>query len=296
MTITKLSLNTSIEMKTLVGEPILLKVGEILWDDEISSCLMYGEIRPELWQRIWADELFHLSPEVTLQEPETFEETGLITLELALDKAIMRSLLDNTDPIATLLYRLGGTVAESNYLLHNASWRAYSVMQELPVPNNPDATLKIGFQTIWAGSKFIDAPKEAFNSLIECVIQFFEKQGWMYERQESGLFVSSITNNEHDWTLLVCTDSDQDLCIVYSVMPDTVPIDKRTAVAQQLSQVNYNLALGNFEIDLEDGELRFRTSLDLAGTQDKSPLIETLILANVGIMADWIEKLDKLII
>ena len=53
MTITKLSLDTSIEMKTLVGEPILLKVGEVLWDDEISSCLMYGEIRPELWQRIW---------------------------------------------------------------------------------------------------------------------------------------------------------------------------------------------------------------------------------------------------
>lgn len=150
---TKFSLDANIELQTLVGESICLKVQEINWDDEIPSCLMYGIVEPEQWPRIWEENLFQLNPEAILQDVVEFEEEGLITLELALDETILKSLLNSTDPIETFLYGLGGTTEESAVLLKSDSWQAHSVMQAIAVPSDPDATLQIGFQTIWAESK-----------------------------------------------------------------------------------------------------------------------------------------------
>lgn len=150
MDTTKLSLNANIELQTLIGESVALQVQEILWNPEIPSCLMYGMIEPEQWPRIWEEGLFQLSPEVVLQEPIEFEEEGLITLELSLDKTVLRSLLNDSDPLETFLYGLGGTTDEATVLLNSNSWRAHSVMQEIAVPKDPDANLQIGFQTIWA--------------------------------------------------------------------------------------------------------------------------------------------------
>lgn len=150
MSTTKLSLDAQIEMQTLVGEPLSLKVREILWDDEVPNCILYGIIEPSLWQRIWSDGLFQLSPETVLHEAETFEDKGAITLELALDREVLRSLLTSPDPIETFLYGLGGTTQESARILNSASWRAYSVMQESSVPDDPDTVLQTGFRTIWS--------------------------------------------------------------------------------------------------------------------------------------------------
>lgn len=147
---TKFSLDANIELQTLVGESICLKVQEINWDDEIPSCLMLGIVEPEQWPRIWEENLFQLSPKAILQDVVEFEEEGLITLELALDGTILQSLLNSTDPIETFLYGLGGTTEESAVLLRSDSWQAHSVMQAIGVPSDPDATLQIGFQTIWA--------------------------------------------------------------------------------------------------------------------------------------------------
>ncbi len=150
MSTTNISLDAKIEMQTLMGKPIPLKVQEIFWDAEMPNCIMYGIIELNLWQRIWADGLFQLSPEVVLHEPVEFEPEGSITLELALDETVLRSLLTKSDPIEAFLYGLGGTTEESTQLLQTSSWRAYSVMQQLPVPNDPEAILEIGFKTVWA--------------------------------------------------------------------------------------------------------------------------------------------------
>ena len=150
MSATKLSLNANIELQLPTGKSIPLNVQEILWNSEVPNCLIYGKISPEKWLSIWENRAFHLKPEVVLQDLVEFDEDGLITLELALDKTILQSLLTNTDPMETFLYGLGGTTDESEVLLKADSWQAHSVMQSIAVPNDPDATLQIGFQTTWA--------------------------------------------------------------------------------------------------------------------------------------------------
>lgn len=45
-------------------------------------------------------------------------------------------------------------------------------------------------------------------------------------------------------------------------MPVPVPADRRTAVSDFLTRVNWNLRLGRFVMDFTDGEIRFRQELD----------------------------------
>ena len=54
--------------------------------------------------------------------------------------------------------------------------------------------------------------------------------------------------------------------VVYSVLPDKAEDDhQRHRLYELLSWFNYGLILGNFEIDPRDGEVRYKTSMDVEG-------------------------------
>lgn len=153
MSLTKISLDAIVEIKTSTEEVISLKVQQIDWNAETPSCIMYGIINPAVWQKVWQNSLFKLSPEVAVHEPQEFEPEGDITLELALEPAILSLFLTKADPLEAFLYGLGGTTEASSKLLQSSSWRAYSVMQQIAVPTDPEALLQIGFKTVWAENK-----------------------------------------------------------------------------------------------------------------------------------------------
>jgi len=54
------------------------------------------------------------------------------------------------------------------------------------------------------------------------------------------------------------------LIAFYTHVQCRVPEPKRAALAEYLARANYGLWLGNFEMDLRDGEIRCETSLHLA--------------------------------
>lgn len=44
-----------------------------------------------------------------------------------------------------------------------------------------------------------------------------------------------------------------------TILPMNVPEDRRAAVSEYITRVNYTLLLGNFQMDLSDGELSYKT-------------------------------------
>jgi len=72
--------------------------------------------------------------------------------------------------------------------------------------------------------------------------------------------------------------------IFYSVAPEPVPETRRAAVSEYLTRAKAGLAVGNFELDLDDGQLRFKTSLDFEGEPLSATLVRNLIYANVRAM------------
>ena len=71
--------------------------------------------------------------------------------------------------------------------------------------------------------------------------------------------------------------------LFYSVLEQPCPLDQRPQLAWFLTRANYGLNIGNFELDLGDGQVRYKTSVDIDGTTDSlSPdLFRNLVYPNV---------------
>jgi hypothetical protein len=61
-----------------------------------------------------------------------------------------------------------------------------------------------------------------------------------------------------------------------------VPEGRRAAVAEALSRINWRLRLGCFEMDWSDGELHFRTSVDVAGGCLAPAMVGSLLFAGMS--------------
>ena len=55
------------------------------------------------------------------------------------------------------------------------------------------------------------------------------------------------------------------LVLLYLAIEDTIPVEARPRLCEYLCRANYGLAMGNFEIDMNDGEVVFRISADVEG-------------------------------
>jgi hypothetical protein len=65
--------------------------------------------------------------------------------------------------------------------------------------------------------------------------------------------------------------------LVYAVCPVRVPEPARPSVAEFITRANYGLRIGNFELDYDDGEVRYKTSLDFEGESLTFNLVRGLL-------------------
>ncbi len=72
--------------------------------------------------------------------------------------------------------------------------------------------------------------------------------------------------------------------LIYSVMTEDVPSEQRSAVAEFLTRVNYVMTIGNFEMDYDDGEVRYKTSVDVEGDRLSMATARQLFALNVATM------------
>jgi hypothetical protein len=69
-------------------------------------------------------------------------------------------------------------------------------------------------------------------------------------------------------------------CMLYVAC--RVPPEKRAAAAELFTRINYGLPLGTFEMDFSDGEICYRTGIDVTGGDLASEMVTSLIAATVG--------------
>ena len=62
-----------------------------------------------------------------------------------------------------------------------------------------------------------------------------------------------------------------------------------------ITRANYGLLIGNFELDLADGEVRFKTGLDVRGAQLTATLAGRAIIPNLHAVNTYLPGLEALV-
>jgi len=124
------------------------------------------------------------------------------------------------------------------------------------------------------------------------VLEFFREEKFKIEVEEENksifLFISGVGGT---WMGLLKVYEEGGQIVFYSAIPTRVPAENRWAVMEFITRANYNLLVGNFEMDFDDGEVRFKTSIDVSGETLTPGLVKNIVYFNLIAMDRYLESL-----
>ncbi|MEH2174854.1 YbjN domain-containing protein [Nostoc sp.] len=133
-------------------------------------------------------------------------------------------------------------------------------------------------------------------SLFEEIINFFQADDWPFVQLlgQPALQISFQGENGK-WNCYARTRSEQNQFVFYSICPVNSPENKRLAVAEFITRANSGMIIGNFELDFTDGEISYKTSIDVEGDRLSFALIQRVVYANVTMMDEYLPGIMSVI-
>jgi hypothetical protein len=126
---------------------------------------------------------------------------------------------------------------------------------------------------------------EQMGVIYDIMLKFFQEDDWKFEPLEGQPVLRlGVSGANGRWMCYAQAREEQEQFVFYSVCPSYVPEHKRLAMAEFLTRANYGLVIGNFEMDFRDGEIRYKTSLDVEGGLLTPGMIKQAVYVNVHMM------------
>ena len=117
----------------------------------------------------------------------------------------------------------------------------------------------------------------AKKELMAAVKAYYDSQGWHYSYKPERDMIEMLIGLRDVSNCRVITKVRDDRFVTYCICPLRVREEKRAAVGEYLHRANYGLDIGNFEMDYDDGEIRYKANI-LCGDQiPKMEIIERLV-------------------
>jgi hypothetical protein len=134
------------------------------------------------------------------------------------------------------------------------------------------------------------------STIHDVVVEYLDAREIPHVFDDSGAVVAMLSASEKGpWTVYIGMLEADEQVVVHSAFNPPVPEEMREAVALFLTRANYGILHGNFELDLEDGDLRYKTSIDVRGAELTEALLENLVTANVAMFDRYIHGIEAVV-
>jgi hypothetical protein len=121
--------------------------------------------------------------------------------------------------------------------------------------------------------------------IFDAVVEYLEDEDWKFNIiKEDAALMFSFRGKSGSWQCLGSVEEEKSWLSFYSILPSNAAEEKRETIAEFLTRANYGLVIGNFELDFNDGEIRYKTSIDVEGGELTPQMIENLLHANLMTM------------
>lgn len=93
---------------------------------------------------------------------------------------------------------------------------------------------------------------------------FIEGQSWHYQvlrdQSDQKLYKLGFTLNNGRFDIFVDIRPEQKLVLIFTFCPIQIPQNHRIRISELITLANSGLNIGNFDLNFEDGTLRFKSS------------------------------------
>jgi hypothetical protein len=135
-----------------------------------------------------------------------------------------------------------------------------------------------------------------YRPIFEVALNFFNQDNWPFSQSEDEPILNLVfqgTNGE--WVCYAKAREEENQFVFYSNCQVNVPANKRQAMAEFLTRANHGLVIGNFEMDFEEGLIRYKTSIDVESDRLTPALVKQVVYANVITMDKYLPGIMKVI-
>ncbi|MCA9704922.1 MAG: YbjN domain-containing protein [Myxococcales bacterium] len=122
-----------------------------------------------------------------------------------------------------------------------------------------------------------------FEGMKRFLIDHFDAEG-LEPVDDETLAFRLEDEDGHEWGCMAVAVEAAEQVIFYSVALQPVAAERRDEVMRFVTMANYGMQVGNFELDLQDGEVRFKTAIDIEGVELSDGLIRNLVDLNLMMM------------
>lgn len=131
----------------------------------------------------------------------------------------------------------------------------------------------------------------------EATLDYFKTAEWPLRTDEADGIIETAFKGEHGkWTCVARVLGGTGRLVFYSLGPMDAAPDMIGPLNELLTRANYGLFIGNFEVDLDNGSFRYKTSMQVDDrTAPERPVLEGLVVANVLTMDRYLPAVQRLL-
>jgi len=118
--------------------------------------------------------------------------------------------------------------------------------------------------------------------ILEAVCRYLDDEHWAYTLVAAkGLIFFDVSGEKGTLSCVLVADEELQCLSLLTQIGVAVPVIKRLRMADYIARVNYALLLGCFEQNADTGDLRFRISLPLAGSELSRQQLRDIIATSI---------------
>ena len=134
----------------------------------------------------------------------------------------------------------------------------------------------------------------AKKELMAAVKAYYDSQGWHYSYEPEMDMIEMIIGLRDVSNCRVVTRVHDERFVTYCIFPLYVDEDKRATVSEYLHRANDGLDIGNFEMDHDDGEIRYKANIFCGDQIPKMEIIEFLVDVGMKMFSRYAQGILKI--
>ena len=139
-----------------------------------------------------------------------------------------------------------------------------------------------------------EAQDHSDTPIVDCLKQYFNNKQWHYthyrpkakdrnnDRPQSHHLSLRMRHKQINCGYLFRVQEQNKLLAIYGILPFLIPESHQSAAMLLITQINYDMLIGNLEMDVNDGEIRYKNAIDVEAVGIDNDIIEHLLQSVVS--------------
>ncbi len=128
------------------------------------------------------------------------------------------------------------------------------------------------------------------------IINYLKEKDWIYTSiEDKTVIILGISGKNGKFQCIINVQKLDKKIILFSMFSSNIPENKRVGMAELITRLNYEKFLGNFDMDFETGQVRYKTSLFYGDSLVNDDIIDNLIMTNILTMDSSLDGLMQYI-